>query len=248
MGIFNRSSLKGFFQKGRVPTEEHFSNLIDSTINKIDDGFTKTIEHGLKISPVGDSRKLISFYDDIKNKDPLWDISLNPNETAKGLSISEDKGGNRLFLQRGGNVGVGTFMPKHQLDVNGSVAMKRRIGTYQAQSEVAADSEWHIILNNLSGCHVFEIVAKVAGVKKRGKYAMAHAIAVSAHDSRSNKINVTQSCYGLFWHRLRFRWRPSGDGKYRLEMSTGDHYGTDHDNKVIQISYHITSLWDDKLG
>ncbi len=248
MGIFNRSSLKGFFQKGRVPTEEHFSNLIDSSINKIDDGFTKSIENGLKLSPLGDSKKLISFYDDIKNKNSLWDISLNPNETAKGLSISEEKGGSRLFLQRGGNVGIGTLAPKHQLDVYGSVGMSNRIGTFQAQSEIAADSEWHIIINDLTGCHAFEIVAKVAGIKKRGKYAIAHAIAVSAFDSRSNTIRVTQSHYGMFWHRLRFRWRHAEGGKYRLEMSTSDHYGTDLENKVVQIKYHITSLWDDKLG
>jgi hypothetical protein len=245
MSIFNRNTLKGFFQKGSLPTEEHFANLIDSTINKIDDGFTKTSEHGLKIASGGDSQKLVSFYDDIKKRDPLWYISLNPDEVAKGLSFSQDQRGSALFLQEGGNIGVGNTQPQHTLDINGTVAMRRRVGVYQRQSEAAADAEWHIILNDLSGCHVFEIVARVAGVKKRGKYAMAHAMAVSAFDSSSNTIRVTQACYGFFWHRLKFRWRRSENGKYRLEIKTADHYGMDQENKVVQIQYHITSLWED---
>ncbi len=74
MEIFNRSTLKGFFQKGKVPTEVHFSNLIDSTINKIDDGFAKTVDNGLKLSP-GGPVKVLSFYSDIKENTSLVCIS-----------------------------------------------------------------------------------------------------------------------------------------------------------------------------
>lgn len=244
MEIFNRSTLKGFFQKGKVPTEVHFSNLIDSTINKIDDGFAKSVEDGLKLSPGGDSSKLLSFYDDIKEKTPLWSVSVNPSETAIGLSVAEKNDDSRLFLQKGGNVGIGTMFPEHTLDVGGTAGMKSRVGTYQSSSEVSADGEWHIVLDELAGCHVFEVVAKVEGVAKRGKYALAHAIAVGAYDGSRNKIRMTQSSYGWFWHRLRFRWKKAPAGTYRLEMKTGSHYGTDSDNNVIQIQFHITSLWN----
>lgn len=57
MEIFNRSTLKGFFQKGKVPTEAHFTNLIDSTLNKLDDGIAKTVEHGLKLAPAVEGQK-----------------------------------------------------------------------------------------------------------------------------------------------------------------------------------------------
>lgn len=244
MEIFNRSTLKGFFQKGKVPTEVHFSNLIDSTINKIDDGFAKTVENGLKLSPGGESTKLISFYDDIKQNTPLWSVSVNPIETARGLSISENNDDSRLFLQQGGNVGIGTLSPQHSLDVGGTAGMRSRVGTYQTTSEVSADGEWHIVLDELKGCHVFEVVAKVEGVAKRGKYALAHAIAVSAQYGSRNKIKMTQTSYGWFWHRLRLRWKRSSEGTYRLEMKTGSHYGTDAENNVIQIQFHITSLWN----
>jgi hypothetical protein len=244
MEIFNRATLKGFFKKGRVPTEVHFSNLIDSSVNKIDDGFAKTIENGLKLSPTGDSKKLLSFYDDIKEKNPLWEVEINPTETSKGLSFTERVEGSRLFLRNGGQIGVGTMSPKHQLHVEGTVGMRTRVGTYQSISEVSADSEWHIILDQLEGCHAFEVVAKVEGVKKRGKYAMAHAIAISTHGGINNKVKVTQAHYGWYWHRIKFRWKRSLDGKYRLEMRTVGHYGTDELNRVVQIKYHICSLWD----
>jgi hypothetical protein len=243
MEIFNRATLKGFFKKGRVPTEVHFSNLIDSTINKIDDGFAKTVENGLKLSPTGDSKKLLSLYDDIKEKDPQWEVEINPTETAHGLSFTERDQGSRVFLRNGGQVGIGTMHPEHTLEVKGTVGMSSRVGTYQAISQVSADREWHIILDQLEGCQAFEIVAKVEGVKKRGKYAMAHAIALSTHGGYNNKIRVTQAHYGWFWHRLKFRWKRSDDGKYRLEMRTVGHYGNDEENKVVQIKYHICSLW-----
>tara|TARA_B110000046_G_scaffold39942_2_gene44098 strand:- start:13099 stop:13833 length:735 start_codon:yes stop_codon:yes gene_type:complete len=244
MEIFNRSTLKGFFQKGKAPTEVHFTNLIDSTINKIDDGFAKTVENGLKLAPDGESSQLISFYDDIRADSPLWSVSVNPSEMSKGLSVAEGNDDARLFLQNGGNVGVGTLSPQHALDVNGAAGMRIRVGTYQTIDEVSADGEWHIVLDELSGCQAFEIVAKVEGVAKRGKYAMAHAIAVSAHDGSRNKISTTQTSYGWFWHRLRFRWKKVDGGTYRLEMKTNSHYGTNAENNVIQIQFHITSLWN----
>lgn len=191
---------------------------------------------------------MISFLEDIKQKEPSWDISINPTETIKGLSLSEKKDSSRLFVRNGGNVGIGTITPTYKLEVNGTTGLNTRVGTYQSKSEVAADSEWHIILDGLEECNAFEIVAKAEGVRKRGKYAMAHAIAINTHNSVSNKIKVTQAYYGWYWHRIKFRWKQSRDGKYRLEIRTVGHYGTDDKNNVIQIKYHITSLWDDRLG
>jgi len=48
--IFDRISLKDFFKNGTIPNEKHFSFLIDSMINKQDDGFNKDSENGLILS------------------------------------------------------------------------------------------------------------------------------------------------------------------------------------------------------
>lgn len=245
MEIFNRSTLKGFFQKGKVPTEVHFSNLIDSTINKIDDGFAKSVEHGLKLSSGGgESKKVISLYNEIKDKNPQWSISINPTETSEGLAFEDSQNTNRLFLKNNKGIGVGTLDPNYELEVAGTVASISRVGTYKSGSGIPADGEWHIVLDGLDGCHTFEIVAKVEGIKKRGKYAMAHCIAVCANGGRRNKIRLTQACYGWFWHRLMFRWSKDREGMFRLEMKTKSHYGADNDNNPITIHYHVTSLWE----
>jgi hypothetical protein len=143
---------------------------------------------------------------------------------------------------------LGTTSPLFPLEVDGAVGMKARVGTYPRKAVISADGEWHIMIENLTGCNMFEIVAKVEGVKQRGKYAFAHVIAVGTHDGRNNKINITQAKYGWFWHRLKFRWKRIKNGQYQLEIKSAQHYGNDENNQVVQIKYHITSLWDESLG
>ena len=249
MDLFNRISLKKFFKKGSVPTEVHFSNLIDSTINKIDDGFSKTVDDGLKIAPSSENGRLISFFEGVQNLDSksAWNFTINPTEASKGLSIGDKKGDGRIYLQEEGNVGVGTISPKFDLDISGSVASVKRIGTYNEVTAVPADGEWHILIDDLEGCHAFELVAKAQGVQKRGKYAITHAIAVSTHGNLASNIRNTQAYYGWIWHRIKFRWKKTNNGLYRLELKTVGHYGLDENNDVIQIKCHVTSLWDNIL-
>ncbi|UII27377.1 adhesin [Fulvivirga maritima] len=245
MPIYNRTTLKNFFKNGANPTEVHFSDLIDSTINKIDDGFAKSIEDGLQLSPLGGSKKVMSFYENVRDKEADWQFVINPIEEVKGLSIGEGVNKHRLFFQKNGRIGVGTLFPKAKLDVKGTSRTQVRVGSYSKINAVPADGNWHAAIENLTDCNAFEIVAKVAAGKGRGKYAMAHAIAVSAFGTSSSKVKVTQSWYGSFWNRLKFRWRGTPDN-YRLEMRTSSHYGMNGD-KPFYISFHVCSLWDDQL-
>ena len=48
MGEKNRASLKNLFLKGKIPKEKDFHDLLDSTINKEDDGISKIKEKDLK--------------------------------------------------------------------------------------------------------------------------------------------------------------------------------------------------------
>ena len=250
MDLFNRLTLKNFFKKGSVPTEVHFSNLIDSTVNKIDDGFSKTVDDGLKLTPGRENGRLISFYDgvkDLESTSSAWNITVNPTEASRGLSLGEKDTNGRIYFQEGGNVGVGNLSPNFDLDIAGSLASHSRIGSFNEVKHVPADGEWHILLDNLEGCQAFELVAKAQGVKKRGKYAICHAIAVSTHGNLGSKVKTTQAFYGWFWHRIKFRWKKVIDGKYRFEVRSVGHYGMDEENEVVKISCHVTSLWDQSL-
>src|SRR5215204_5404119 len=120
MSLQNRNSLKTFFKKGQLPSEGNFFDLIDSMINKVDDGMSKTLDDGLKLSPIGGSDKLISFYKSIEEKSPAW--SLNINQGDQNLNFNNHVGDSILTLSNAGKVGVNNNNPEMELDVNGSVA------------------------------------------------------------------------------------------------------------------------------
>ncbi|MEM6828969.1 MAG: adhesin [Bacteroidota bacterium] len=240
MPVYNRVTLKNFFKNGSSPTQAHFWDLIDSSINKIDDGFAKGINDGLQLSPLGKSKKLMSFYENVRDEKADWQVLINPKESVKGLSVANEEGKSSLFFDKSGKIGVNTVKPQTRLDVRGTTASKARIGTY-AINQVPADAQWHSIVDGLTGCHCFEIVAKAEGAPKKGRYAMAHAIAVSCYGAPSSKVKITQSFYGHFRHRIKFRWRGSAEN-YRLEMKTLRHYNDDS-----MIRYHVCNLWDDQV-
>lgn len=244
MALMNRRTLKNFFKRGSLPTEVNFADLIDSTLNKVDDGISKNIEAGLMISPTGTSNKLMSFYNNIKDKNPAWNIGLNEGRTD-GLTISEGHNQPRLFIQNGGNIGIGTVSPQTKLDVNGMVAMHGRIGTYK-KGQVPADGKWHTIIENLDYMQAFEVMSYVQSKQGRGKYALLHAIAVSTFGGPSRSaITKTSAYYRFFWNKLSIRW--SGDiHNYSLQVRTATNYGFKEDGYQRMITYRLTKLWDQR--
>ena len=242
MALLTRSTLKNLFRRGNSPTEVNFADFIDSTVNKIDDGFAKNAEDGLQIAPQGGSRKLLSFYDNIRDKNASWTVALGSEKSQSGLSFS-DGDNNALFLRDGGNVGIGTDMPMYNLDVNGTAAMRGRIGTF-AKGEVPADGNWQTILSGLDGPHAFEVVARLDGAKGRGKYAMTHAIAIATYGKSSWAIKHTRAYFGWWWHGVSLRWTGSVHN-YTLQIRSRSHYGLDDYGNPYFIRFHITNLWDD---
>jgi len=242
--LLNRQSLKVLFTAGARPKESNFFSLIDSMVNKVDDGISKTEEDGLILSPEGkESNRVMSFYQNVEDDIPQWSIDLNQQDD-KSLSIiapiTEKEHNNVIAFQKTGKVGIGTRKPKTTLEVNGTLGTNTRVGTYKIDT-VPADGQWHDILFNLDGCVAFEIMAQV-GKEKTGRHALLHAHAVSTFGKSHHRIRKTQAHYGWFWNKIAIRFTGS-TYNYKLQLKTRSNYGDD-----IEIKYHITKLWDNQMN
>lgn len=58
----DRPTLKSFFRNGALPTAEHYRDLIDSSVNQVEDGFSKTVPDGLRLHSAGSSLRVLSLY------------------------------------------------------------------------------------------------------------------------------------------------------------------------------------------
>jgi len=245
MAMKDRNTLKNYFKKGDIPSEAEFENLIDSGINKIDDGFSKTRKDGLMISNVGGTENLISFYEEFQDENAQWVISINRegvvDEDKNDLQIKHPESNMPLLtINKKDRIGINKPKPQQELDVNGWIASKGRIGNYADENTVPADGTWYPITPALNYCQAFEIVART-GIKDTGKHAIMHAIAVSAYGNSSSSIRKTRSCYNI-WKpvKLQLRWVGTAH-KYQLEMRCKQNLGSD-----VEIKYYITHLWSDE--
>lgn len=241
----NRETLKKYFIKGSLPSEQEFAYLIDSNLNTIDDGFEKTEEEGLKISSLGKSKTLAGFYKNIEDKSAIWSIEFDGS--GNSLLFNGREGKPVLALNQEGRVGINTLNPGTELDVAGVLACQGRMGTFKGQGtegeaaiggKVAADGKPHTILEKLDGCQAFEIMAGAGGGSKSGKYALVHAIAMNTFNSKGI-VDVRHAYYGSRCNRIDLWW----EGKqqdYALKIKTRCCYG-----EGTAIQYHITNLWFD---
>lgn len=248
--MHTREDLKKFFRNGGIPTENHFSNLIDSMINKQDDGFSKDDENGLRLSSRGNSRKLITLYKNMDDTTPFFFIEKDEQDIA-GLRFTaaenadKKKGGktreeeNSFFFHVNGSLGLGTRSNKdYKLQVQGFAAMEGRVGTF-LQGDIPANGRWHTIIDGLDNCQAFEVMART-GKKGFGKFAILHAYALSAFGKSRSKITKTSAYFGFFWNKIGIRWKSNGTHDFALQLRTNCNYGHD-----IKIHYKVTRLWDD---
>lgn len=244
-----RDTLKLFFQRGALPSADHFGDFIDSTVNQVDDGFKKTAENGLEISSLGAFDSLISFFRESRSAQALWAIGYD-EERDKLLFRKLDDSGQPLTvlsLAPDGKVGINRKEPAHELDVDGFVSAKGRIGVASADLAVPADGRWHDITETLTGCNALEVIAGV-GKLKTGRYAMLHGIAMNVYNPagmlfnlfrRKNRIRSQHAYYSSRRDRLQLRWK-GHNREYTLQLRSGCDLG-----EGCFVRYFITRLWSD---
>lgn len=243
MALKDRDTLKNLFKKGKLPSENSFGDIIDSTINKIDDGFSKSMEDGLMLSPIGKSKKVLSVFNKVTDKEAQWSLETEDGagESKKESQLHFKTGAdeNLLTLSSQGRVGIGNETPMHDLDVQGTAAMSARVGNRAEDSLTPADGKWHTIVSDLNYCNMFEIVART-GVVKSGNHAMVHALAMSSYGNSNAKVKHTYVRFS-WWRPLRIKLRWTGDTyNYKLQIKTSRNLGKD-----VLIKYHVTELWSD---
>ena len=244
----NRDTLRKHFRTGSMPSQEHFEDLIDSMLNVVDEGFDKTPEQGFEVAQLGGSGKLISFFENITVKSPLWSISFDSagNNLAFGsasnphvlvLATEKDDGQGVEKVR----IGINKEKPQYELDVDGIVAAQGRIGS-KIKQQIKADGVWHDVTEVLDGCQAFEIMAGVGGMKQKGQYALLHAYALNTYNDRS-KIDSHPAYYGSRCNQLELRWK--GDmHAFKLQLRSKCSY-TNNDNKPVLINCYLTRLWFD---
>ncbi len=261
----NRKTLKEYFEKGNLPSQNQFGNLVDSMLNVVDEGFDKTATDGFKVSQLGKDGKLISFFKNIAVKSPLWSIKVdwqtgnlilggpkNPNVLSLAAGEYQETGENKG--EKKGRIGINKQDPEYELDVAGTIASCGRIGC--KGEHVPANGEWQHITGRLEGCRAFEIMAGV-GKTKSGKYALLHAFALKTFNARG-KIIYHQAHYGSRCNRLKLRWKEEEGKGYRLELKTRCCYGDarakekknngkpkDGNDGGVYVNYYLTELWFD---
>jgi hypothetical protein len=253
-----RAQLRKKFEAANIGYESYRA-LIDSTINRKDDGIDIDERDGLRLAPGSDAGRLLSLFGDRAGTSAEWFIRLNP-ENTKGLDISSElTKGRTLFLtveeeliddelHHEVRVGIGTIKPQFTLDVEGTVAMRARVGTFKADT-VPADKQWHTILSDADGlndCQAYEIFAHIYDGKTE-RYSLTHAVILIAKGGKGERISITRVgsryLWGRFLNRIKFRLKREY-GKEVIQMRARDHYGFTVDGKPKLIFYRVTKIWD----
>jgi len=248
MPILGRDGLKTRF-KNNIGLEA-YKALIESTVNLKDDGLEKNEQDGLKLTLTGSSKKLLSFYERMKDS-PSWSVGLNM-DNQEGLTINEGAGLSRVFLKSGGNIGVDKTDPNYTVDVAGLVAMEGVVGTF-ARGHADADGEWHPILTRQDGCRAFEIIAHINDDDGK-RFAITHGIILISKGVKGTRrqIKMAQAgskwLWGRFFNKITFRWILNTDDEegpelYDLMIKSRTHYGL-VDDKPKRIFYRVKKLWD----
>lgn len=227
-------------------------DFVQSTINILSDGIDIDDINGLKLESKGNDKKLISFYEKIKNKSSLWNINLGSNEQNNSTLNISANGKTILSLVDNGSISIGKADPAFHLDVDGLVSSTGRVGNF-AIGKIPADGEWHILLNDLSGTIGFEALAHIINDNEE-RYALTHAILLMSEKKGSrNKVRSVDAASSWLWgkwlNKIKFRWTHDESNttddldKYKLEMRSATRQGLPGQDTPY-IYYRLAKIWD----
>ncbi|WP_343606131.1 hypothetical protein [Fluviicola sp.] len=238
MAIRNRNTLIEGFSKGQRPTADDFKNLIDSTVNILDDGFSKDAQSGIKLAPISEQEGTVMTFlqnmtDDAGGR---WEFDILNND-MKISRVSEKEKNQLILLKQNGEIELGE--EGCDIHVKGTLHTEQRSGKNLKQ--VPANGKWQNLTELLPGIRALEVVC-VMGKRHTGKHAVLVAHATHCFGAKP-RIKYVRSHFGMFGNKLILRWHKSPkDRACQLQVRTRFKLGDD-----IYIQSSITSLWDNPL-
>lgn len=130
--IKDRQTLKGYFKKGCIPTEEQFAELIDSVPNITDDGQAVRTSEGWAFYPQPGNTLRFTLHDK-EGAPAAWVLHLTPQ---KGLVIENAAGETVVELGQDKSISIPDQSPEPS---PGS--------STTGYLTLAADKEWHDIVS-----------------------------------------------------------------------------------------------------
>lgn len=236
----NRETLKNHFRQGEKPTQQAFEDLIDSTLNTLDDGFSGSPHIGMGLSPLTDRGVIISAFRSPGDQHPAWEFVVDKNTGDLYVQRSEEGEPQPVFTMKYHNDGKNS---RPEVEVNGVIRCQGIRKSYIA-GQAPADGKWHNLFDDAhleEGCFAFDIIAG-CGERNKGRYALLSAIAMHCFGNR-RRIKKVRSNFGLWGNRICLRWvRLKDSFVCQLQIRTAFRYG-----EGTMINYQIAQLWDDPL-
>ena len=239
MAIRNRNTLIEGFSKGQRPSADDFKNLIDSTVNILDDGFSKDAQSGIKLAPISEQEGTVMTFlqnmtDDIGGR---WEFDVLNND-LKISHVNDNGKGQLILLKQNGEIEIG----KEGSDVNvrGTLHSEQRSGK-KVLKKITAHGKWQDLTDFLEGIHALEVIC-VMGKRNTGKHAVLVAHATHCFGAKP-RIRKIRSHFGVFGNKILIRWvKSKHERACKLQVRTRFMLGGD-----ISIQGSITSLWDNPL-
>lgn len=237
----DRKTLKSYFRKGTVPTEDQFAELIDSVHNIQDDGQAIVSEKdGLTFYPAGDGRVFASVCPDnpaSPESTPLWRFMLGEDGA---LEICDEAGESVIILGRNKCVTVpGSLKAGRYLSDEPGGGETLGAGDFL---KIRADGYWHDLPVEAAagiesaGCRVYRLSACYLN-RLNKSYSFCEA--TSSHsEGRKCKICSLRRHWWGWSGRIKIRWQRR-DGKLYLQMKCR---GVQQD--PAPLCYRIETLWN----
>lgn len=214
----DRETLKGYFKKGLVPTEEQFAELIDSMANLAEDGQVERTDTGWAFHPIRDGQLDISLFTEVPGSggdQPAWTLSVTED---KRLVISNEEKETVLEISQDKTVTLyGGDEPAPASD--------------DGYFTVPADKQWHDMPVDFSqgdsNCRVFHIHASC--YDNVGLCRLARATAVWMNNVEQ-WIESPQKHWWGWSGCVRFRW----DGNSHLQIRTKRRLGSEVRCRIVE--------------